>query len=443
MNKLFFYISFGFFVLLSLDLMGQKVLALEEAVQLALANNYAIKIQQFEVEKSALQIDPSLVGKKPTINLNASYELGYADTRTETIPFGGEPGGGNNIINLNGVSNDIIVGPELNLLLLDGKASNYRLEQLTTLNEVAKLQLKQTMEQTIAEVTGAYLQMAQTQSLINITEQSMALVENRLARAKSDAKYGTSNSLQALQIEVDLKTDSANWHNLQLQLENARRSLNQIIGQDLEDNYLVDTELTVNTNLNIRDLESSLREQNTILFLNDQTIKNADLEIQLTQAAYKPTLQGYANLNFVYLQDQANFLQSNRLIGPNVGVRFQYPLFDGGARKIRGQVAVVNKKQKELEKEDTEVDLVKELRNAYALYQNNLTQLRIEQSNLPAFERNLENMTNNYQLGLVTNTDVRTAQLNLNAALNRINNYQYTIKQSEVTLYLLAGMLVE
>ena len=209
MNKLFFYISIGFFALFTLNVKGQKVLSLEEAVQSALANNHAIKIQQFEVEKSALQIDPSLVGKKPIINLNASYELGYADTRTETIPFGGEPGGGNNIINLNGVSNDIIVGPELNLLLLDGKASNYRLDQLATLNEVAKLQLKQTMEQTVAEVTGAYLQMAQTQSLINITEQSMALIQDRLNRTKNDANYGISNSLQALQIEVDLKTDSA------------------------------------------------------------------------------------------------------------------------------------------------------------------------------------------------------------------------------------------
>ena len=234
-----------------------------------------------------------------------------------------------------------------------------------------------------------------------------------------------------------------NWHNLQLQLGNARRNLNQIIGQALDEDYLVDTELMVDVNLDIKDLEASLRERNTILFLNDQNIKNAGLEIQLTEAAYKPTLQGYANLNFVYLQDQANFLQSNRVIGPNVGVRFQYPLFDGGARKIREQVAVVNKKQMELEKEDTRLNLVKELRNTYALYQNNLTQLRIEQSNLPTFERNLENMTNNYRLGLVTNTDVRTAQLNLNAALNRINNYQYTIKQSEVTLYLLAGKLVE
>ena len=45
-------------------------------------------------------------------------------------------------------------------------------------------------------------------------------------------------------------------------------------------------------------------------------------------------------------------------------------------------------------------------------------------SNLIAFERNLENMNNNYRLGLVNNTDVRAAQLNLDAAKNRVNNYQ-------------------
>jgi len=132
-----------------------------------------------------------------------------------------------------------------------------------------------------------------------------------------------------------------------------------------------------------------------------------------------------------------------RSVGPNVGVRFNYPIYDGGARKIEEQTAIMTQRRRQVEQRDTETELLKELRNAYATYQNALQQLRIERSNLELFQRNLENIQNLYALGQATNTDVRNAQLNLNAARTRVNNYQYTIKQAEVSIYLLTGQLVQ
>lgn len=421
---------------------AQAVLSLEEAIQIALENNHEIRIQQYDVEIQQLQNNPALVGRKPTVNLAASYELGWSDARIETLPLGPSPDGENSVLELDGFSNDFIVGPELNLLLLDGKASKYRLAQLGTLSELSQMQLQQVIEQTVVEVISAYLQMAQQQSLMDITRQSIELTQDRLARAIQDASYGTSSSLEELQIEVDLKTDSAALRNLVLGYDNARRTLNQLMGKSPDENYTINTQMEVNTALELSTLEQGLKANNTFLQLSDKNIQLADLDIQINKAAFKPTLQGYANLNFVYLQDDANFLQETRTIGPNIGLRFQYPLFDAGARKIRTQSAEITAQKRQLERLSTEEQLVIELHNAYATYRNTLEQLRIEESNLIAFETNLTNIQNRYKLGQATNTDVRTAQLNLNAAQNRINNYQYTIKQAEVTLYLLSGQLV-
>lgn len=444
MNKSNIYISLvlAFSWLFSNLSIAQETLDLEAAVQTALANNHQIQIRQYDVEMRAGQVDPALVGRRPTIDLNASYELGWSDASIETLALG--PGAeGTSTIELDGISNDIIIGPQLNMILLDGKAGKYRLEQLGTLSQLAQLQLQQTIEQTIANVSAAYLQLALQQSLIGITQQSIALSQDRLNRVKQDATYGTSSSLQQLQVEVDLKTDSASLRNLVLNYENARRNLNQLMGKPVTDIYQVADQLTINTSLQLPELERDLRERNLLLKLGDRNVQLANLDVQLNQAAYRPSLQGYANLNLVYLQDKANFLQSNRVIGPNIGVRFNYPLYDGGARRIKVETAALAKQQKELERSSTEEELVKELYNAFAIYQNTLAQWEIEKSNLSVFKQNLLHTQNRLQLGTATQTDVRTAQLNLNAAQNRISNYQFTIKQAEVSLFLLSGRLVK
>lgn len=444
MNKSNIYISLviACSLLFSNSSIAQETLSLEAAVQTALANNHQIQIRQYDVEMRAEQVDPAMVGRRPTIDLNASYELGWSDANIETLALG--PGAeGTSIIELDGISNDIIIGPQLNMVLLDGKAGKYRLEQLGTLSQLAQLQLQQTIEQTIANVSAAYLQVALQQSLMDITQQSITLSQDRLNRVQQDATYGTSSSLQKLQVEVDLKTDSASLRNLVLNYENARRNLNQLMGKPVTDVYQVADQLTINTDLQLLELERDLRERNLLLKLGDRNVQLANLDVQLNQAAHRPSLQAYANLNLVYLQDKANFLQSNRVIGPNVGVRFNYPLYDGGARRIKVETAALAKQQKELERSSTEEELVKELYNAFAIYQNTLAQWEIEKSNLPVFEQNLLHTQNRLKLGTATQTDVRTAQLNLNAAQNRISNYQFTIKQAEISLFLLSGRLVK
>jgi outer membrane protein TolC len=420
---------------------AQATLSLEEAIKEALANNHQIQIKQFDQKISALQVHPAMVGKRPIIDLNASYQFGWSDASIQTLPL--NPGAAESEpLSLDGFSNSVSVAPEIRMILLHGKASTYRLAQLETAHGISKLLLQQTIEQTVAQVTSAYLQIAQTQSLIRITEQSLRLTIERLARAQEDASYGTSGSLQALQIEVDLQTDSANLRNLLLNLENAQRNLNRLMGKPTANSFQVDSNIALNDGLDLKMLEETLRQRNTTLKLLQENVQLADLDINLSKAAYRPSLQASANISYSYLQNDANFLQVSRTIGPAVGVNFNMPIADGGARRIKKQSATLRLAQRNLERTDTEEELVKELNNAFATYENTLAQLQIERSNLKAFEQNLQNMQNMYTLGTVTNTDVRAAQLNLNAAQNRINNYQFTIKQAEVQLYLLAGLLV-
>ena len=419
---------------------GQAILSLDEAIQEALANNHQIKIQKSALQATALQADPAMVGLKPVINLNAGYELGWADASIETLSLNPEAPP-SEPLELSGWSNDITLAPEISLLLMDGKASRYRLDQLRVGTDLAQLQVQQAIEETITEVTFAYLDLAQQQQQLQITEQSIALGQDRLNRARQDASYGTSGSLQELQIQVDVMADSAALRNQLLEYENRQRDLNQLIGRSPDQVFQVSEDLILQTNLELKDLEKEMADNNVALRVQEQRIRLADLGIQTAQAANKPQLQAYGNVSYAYFQNEASFLTTNRAVGPNVGLRFSYPIADGGARRIREQVAVLEKEQRSLEQSDTRLQLQKELHNAYARYRNGLEQLRIEETNLALFERNLTNLENRFRLGTATLTEVRSAQLNLAAANNRIAANRFNVKRAEITLYLLSGQI--
>lgn len=394
------------------------------------------------LQASALQVDPAMVGLKPIATLNASYELGWSDAAVETLSFDPEAPP-SPPLELDGWSNDITIAPEVSVLLLDGKASRYRLEQLRTGSNLAQLEVQQVIEETIAEVTFTYLNLAQQQQLMEVTRQSIALGQDRLNRARQDATYGTSSSLQELQIKVDLVGDSAILRTQQLAYENGRRDLNQLLGRSVEIEFSVSDDLILQTNLQLSELEKELADNNVLLRVQEQRIRLAELGVQGEQASAKPRLQAYGNVSYAYFQNDASFLTVNRAVGPNVGLRFSYPIADGGARRIREQVAVIEKEQRQLEQVDTRSILEKELHNAYAVYRNSMEQLRLEEENLELFERNLENMENRFRLGTTTLTEVRTAQLNLAAAANRITNYRFNVKRAEINLYLLSGQITE
>ena len=419
-----------------------RVLSLADAIAKAVNNNHQIQVSKYNVEIQALGNDPAIVGRRPTIELNGSYQAGWTDARIETIPFGpSSDGTGAN--NLEGVSHTVSIGPELTFLLFDGKASKLQLEQLGKSSEIAELQLRQAIENTVSAVVQAYIELSNQQSLMNISRQNIQLSQDRLDRAVEDAKYGTSSSLQELQIEVNLKTDSVALRNQALVYENALRTLNYLLAEPIGQVYTVEEQLEREETLNLAELERSLKENNTLLQLSTQQVSLAELDISLRKAAYRPRIEGFANFNYTYAQNDASFLLEQRTFGPSAGIRLNVPIADGGARRIQKEQAQLSYQQSALSQQDLEKQLLKDLNNAYALYQNALQQLRIEESNLTSFERNLENIQNQYRLGLVNNTDVRSAQLSLNSAKNRISNFQYTLKQSEIQLLLLAGKLVQ
>ncbi|MFH2003844.1 MAG: TolC family protein, partial [Bacteroidota bacterium] len=84
-----------------------------------------------------------------------------------------------------------------------------------------------------------------------------------------------------------------------------------------------------------------------------------------------------------------------------------------------------------------------EVTSSFKLYRDSRTILEMEIKNLEAAELNFQRTKELYELGKVTNTEFREAQLKLIQARNNISSSKYNAKIYETEIKKLCGTLVE
>lgn len=434
------------FVLGGAGLKAQPIppeLSLQQAVGMALTGNPELNALGYDREISRNNVDPAVAGIGPEIEVTARALFGYGDARVETVALG-PPGAENPPLELNGVRHGVVVEPEANWLVYDGGRGRARLESLRLTDEATALAIANAREQTIAGVTKTYLAAARLEQQLELAADNIDLSNERLARVERDERFGQSSSLRRLRAEVDLRTDSTAYRNLSVEVANLKRSLNQLLGRDPE------TPLSLSPTPDLRprplpydSLQQALLAGNEDLALAEQRIRLSEQGLTLSELAWKPNVQLYANVNYLRQSDDANFLLENRNYGAEAGVRASYTLFDSGLRGIEKQNARLRVEQSRAERVTTESQLISLLRQAHATYENSRTQLAFERRNLPLFTANFEKTRTDYRTGQVNATVLREAQLNLNAARTRITLQRFSVLDAEVEILRLTGGLVK
>ena len=426
----------GGILLLSGIASGQDTLSLDRAVRLALSDNPALRALQYDKRISANNVDPARAGIGPRIDASHSLYYGYGDA---VIATAGEQPPLEFTDNKHGIN----LRPEANWVVFDNGRGQARLERLRQLDATTGLQVAAEQERTVARVTRTYLRAAQLRQQVKLAADNIDLTAERLARTERDARYGGATTLRRLQTQVDLNQDSVTYRNLQLELDNAKRQLNQLLGRDPEETFALERTPPLAAPLPRQQLYARLTANNADLAVARQRLDLLATDLDLAERAGGPTVQLYAAAVYQNATDNTSFLQEQRYLGAEAGVRTSISLYDGGLRKLDRQNARLRVEQGRRQLEDTELRLTTTFQLQYATYENNLQQLRFERANLETFALNYEKTLEDYRLGQVDGTAVRTAQVNLAEARTRIALREFGVRQSEVELLLLSGGLIE
>jgi len=429
-------IIFVFMSFCMTSIAAQKLVSVSEAIELALENNYGIKIisNNKEIAKNNAGVLNS--GYLPTVTSSSGATFNRDNLEAEFA--NGESTA------LNGAkSSRYNASINLNYTLFDGLGRYYDYKRLKETYKLSELQARETIENTIAQLYVVYYNVAQVTENVAVLEKTLTISKDRITRANYQFEYGQGTMLNVLNAQVDINNDSINLINAKQQLVNTKRDLNVVLGNVISSEFRVDTTIEFKLNIDQNDLANKVKLNNVNLLQLDKNIMINTFIVKANKSGYLPSLgltgsYGWNKGN----NNAASFVAVSTNTGLSGGLSLSWNLFDGGATATRVTNAKIELENRSLEKESMVIDIERNFNNAWDDYQNKLTIFQVQENNIITSTNNFNRTQEKYKLGQATSIEFRQAQLNLiNSELNR-NQAKYAAKIAELTVLQLSGELL-
>lgn len=424
-------------VLISIQVNAQEILTKKEALQIALKNNYGVKIANNNVETAKNNSSIYNSGYLPTVSTNAgaTYDLDNQEFETHDGAT----------TNIDGAeSKRLNASINVNYTLFDGLGRKYNYKQLKERYNLSELQARETIEDTYLQLFTVYFQIARLIENTKNLKEALEVSKDRLKRAQYQYEYGQSTKLELLNAEVDVNNDSINLINSKQLFANSKRNLNIVLGIQKDTNYMVETDVEFINLMSYDELLEKAKENNVVLQQNEKNIAISEFNIKVNKAGYLPTAgligsYGWSNSNN---NQEASVYSQIINAGFNAGINLSWNLFDGGNTKTRVANAKIALDNQEIIKEQ-QIELIENsLNNAYEAYQNTLFVLQAQEQNVITNQNNFDRTQEHYKLGQVTSIEFRQAQINLLNAQTAYNNAKYDAKLLELELLQLSGEIL-
>lgn len=413
---------------------AQEVLTLEDAVKIALENNYEIKIASNNLLINKTNVTTGNAGMLPKatatiVDNNAIQNL--SQTRTD--------GTVNTLNNAN--SNSLNYGVGLDWTIFDGFKMFAKLDQLKELQKLGEAQLKLTIITKISDVHATYFDLVQQQQQLAALDSTIVISNQRMTLAQNRFTIGKASKLEVLNAQVDLNTDRVTILRQKELYANSKILLNQILARDAKTNFSVVDAITVDSQLLLPELTALAEKQNPQL--ESQIINKRVSELQLKQikATRYPTVKINTGYNFAESQSSLGFTTQSSARGLNYGFSASMNLFDGFAQNRNEKIAKIQIENSQLALDQQNQTLNSELATSYQTYLTNLELIALEEKNATIAKQNLNITLDKFRIGTITTLEFRTAQLNYVNAKVRFSNAQFQAKLSEIALLELAGNL--
>ena len=436
---------------LSIVFAQEKTLSKEEAVVLALENNYGIEIAKNQVDIADNNASVLNSGYLPTLTGTAGATYNNNDTTTEFPGQFNEDGSVRGNIEVNDAeSQRYNAGLNLNYTLFDGLGRFYNFKRLKEQYQLSTLQARETIENTMIQMFSVYFEIARLTENKNVQKQALNISKDRIKRAEYAFEYGQNTRLDILNAQVDVTNDSINLLNTEQQLANAKRDLNVVLNQNLNEEYEVDTTVTFIPKFQIVEFMDQVVSNNVAILQTESNLAINAYDIKVNRSGYLPTLGLTGSYGWNRNQNAPSaFLTGAVFPGTNsisnslsLGASLTWNLFDGGGTTVRVKNSKIAYANQELMRKQVELEVNRDMQNAMAIYENRLKIYQIQEQNVFTNQNNFERSKEQFQIGSITSIEFRQAQINLLNAQTNKNLAKYDAKLAELQLLQLTGQLL-
>lgn len=430
--KIFFQIVFLFTA--SLIAEAQELLTVEDAVKIALENNYEIKIASNDLKIDQQNVSLANAGVLPQLNATVTDNNSILDTK-QTQSDGSER-------ELNGARNmNLAYGVALNWTIFDGLRMFARYDQLKELEKLGDAELKLAIFTKVSDVITTYYDLVQQQQQLKALDTAIVISNLRISTADNRYKIGKASKLEVLNAQVDLNTDTTALLRQKELYANTKIFLNEILARDVKTDFSVVDEVTIDETLLLPELMTLAEKQNPQL--QSQIINKRISELQLKQvkANRYPTVNITSGYNFTRTEASLGFTTQSTGQGFTYGINATMNIFNGGLQNRNERVAKIQVENSKIVIEQQLKMLESQLSSAYQTYLTNLQLTKLEAKNEDIAKENLDITLAKFKIGTIAPLEFREAQLNYVNAKVRNSNAQYAAKVSEINLKELAGNL--
>lgn len=423
-----------FMTTLSFCIFAQNVLTIDEAISIALKNNYDIWIARNEADIAKLNNSLGNAGMLPSVSISGTENFAV-NTINQKLASGGK------VTATNTHSNTLSAGAFVNWTLFDGGKMFVTKNRLNEIQKLGELQYKEKVAQTVFEVIAAYYDIIkQTQQLNSFLEVVNYNTERvKILQKSFESGFIPKNNL--LQSKIDLNVYTEHVINQKSVIIAAKRTLNLLLCKDVETSFRVSDSIPNNFVFNKEELIKSLFTNNTTLLSLQKEVDISKLSIKELNSLYLPKLSMNGGYNFYGNNNSFGNTATNQLIGPQIGGSLSIPLYQSGNVRRQVNIAKLQLKSTEYNLEATKIQINIQLQNAITVYENQLLLLNIEKENAELSRENLEITMERLRLGQTTALEVRQAQESFVDSQTRLINLKYNLKIAETKLkQLIAGL---
>lgn len=435
--KLFIYIAVSLFCLTtwaqdSIVKLDYPLLSAEDAVAVALKNNYDIKLAANDLKIDENNVSLANAGIMPTLSGTFSQNNNIQNSRQVRAD--------GTVQELdNARNNSMQYGVNLGWTIFDGFRMFARYDQLKELEKLGGTELKFTILTRVGDVLTTYYDLVQQQQTLKALDTAVVISKQRVTLADNRFTIGKAAKLEVLNAKVDLNTDTTNFLRQRELYENTKTYLNELLARDLTTQFRVVDSVGIDDKLKLVDLMSSASSQNPQIQMALINKRVAELNLKQVKAARYPQVAVSTGYIFTESENSLGFARENSGRGLSYGISANINIFNGFLQKRNENVARLQIDNSKLIIEQQTQAINSQLISAYQTYLTNLELVELEGRNVEIAEQNLDITMEKYRIGSITQIEVRTAQLNYVNAVTRNNSAQYQAKISEVTLKELAG----
>jgi outer membrane protein len=262
-----------------------------------------------------------------------------------------------------------------------------------------------------------------------------------LSQKKLDVGYSDKTPL--LQAKVDYSSQQLNILKQETVLEQAKVSLNNLLGRDANRLFEVIDTIIVDYQPNLISIKDTALIVNFSIQSALKNIEIAKFQHKEIKSQRLPQINFNSSYTFSQNNSKAGLMLLNRSYGPSVGLNATIPIFSGGKVKKQLESSAVN-----IASQHVQLSVLKNKMDAQILtaYKNFEYAQKIRKLNEQMLEDASENVRlslERFRLNQTTSVEVKQAQGSYEDALYNVVLSNYTAKQAEIELRRLCNELVK